>query len=133
MPTVSTYRPRRQRKPLLPVNITAQLTGGEFNACLPEELARGVAILSIATGDDTDRDVKLYWTRFLFHNGEAYAVELTRFGTAKKYIITLEDETCNCPDAEYRSERPGGCRHVVALRQALPAVANAATGKAGAA
>src|SRR5262245_66693325 len=26
---------------------------------------------------------------------------------------------CDCPDATYRGERPGGCKHVAALRQAL--------------
>jgi hypothetical protein len=26
---------------------------------------------------------------------------------------------CDCPDATYRPNRPGGCKHAVALRQAL--------------
>jgi hypothetical protein len=32
--------------------------------------------------------------------------------------------TCDCPDATYRSERPGGCKHSRALQAALKALAN---------
>ena len=31
--------------------------------------------------------------------------------------------TCDCPDATYHPERPGGCKHVQALRAALAALA----------
>jgi hypothetical protein len=31
--------------------------------------------------------------------------------------------TCDCPDATYQPERPGGCKHVKALRAALAALA----------
>jgi hypothetical protein len=31
--------------------------------------------------------------------------------------------TCDCPDATFRPERPGGCKHVRALRAALAALA----------
>ena len=27
--------------------------------------------------------------------------------------------TCDCPDATFRPDRPGGCKHVNALRSAL--------------
>jgi hypothetical protein len=27
--------------------------------------------------------------------------------------------TCDCPDATFRPDRPGGCKHAVALRAAL--------------
>jgi hypothetical protein len=30
---------------------------------------------------------------------------------------------CDCPDATYHPERPGGCKHVKALRAALAALA----------
>ena len=31
--------------------------------------------------------------------------------------------TCDCPDATFHPERPGGCKHVNALRAALAALA----------
>jgi hypothetical protein len=31
--------------------------------------------------------------------------------------------TCDCPDATFHPERPGGCKHVSALRAALAALA----------
>src|SRR5438270_13273009 len=31
--------------------------------------------------------------------------------------------TCDCPDATFHPERPGGCKHVQALRAALAALA----------
>ncbi len=128
--TVATSRPRRQRKPLLPVQVRAELTGGNDPSDLPDELARGVAILSIVSGDATDPDTRLYWVRILFDHGQPYAVELIRFGDHEKRVVTLDDERCDCPDAVYRPNRPDGCKHVVALRQTLPAVT---AGKAGAA
>lgn len=27
--------------------------------------------------------------------------------------------SCDCPDGTYRPERPGGCRHIVAVREAV--------------
>jgi hypothetical protein len=121
MTNVAPYRPRRQRKPLLPVQVQAKLTGSNNPADLPDELARGVAILEIVSGDETDRDVRSYWIRFLFdRNRQSYAVELVRFGSRERYVITLADEQCDCPDATYRPDRPGGCKHCVALRQVLP-------------
>jgi hypothetical protein len=115
---------RRQRKPLLPVNVTATLTGSANPADLPDELACGVAILTIISGDETDPDTRVYWCRFVFADCEPYAVELIRFGSRERYRITLSDERCDCPDATYRGNRPGGCKHVNALRQVLPALAD---------
>jgi hypothetical protein len=39
------------------------------------------------------------------------------------YDICTETDpwTCDCPDAIYCPERPGGCKHVAALRAALKA------------
>jgi hypothetical protein len=124
-------RQPRSRKPLLPVNVQATLTGSADPADLPDELARGVAILSIVSGDETDPDSRLYWLRILFDHGEPFAVQLVRFGGHEQYAINLDTEECDCPDGTYNPDRPGGCKHVVALRQTLPAVA--ASGKAVAA
>jgi hypothetical protein len=40
-------------------------------------------------------------------------------------VATVEEHvwTCDCPDATYQPERPGGCKHVKALRAALAALA----------
>jgi hypothetical protein len=140
MPTVPYLPVRRQpaprqtraRKPLLPVRVQATLTGSADPADLPDELARGVAMLTIVSGDETDRDVRSYWIRILIDRNtrQPYAVELIRFGDHEKRIVTLDDERCDCPDATYRPDRPGGCKHVVALRQTLPAVANSANAAA---
>ncbi len=127
-PTAPRQPARRQRKPLLPVNVQATLTGSANPADLPDELRAGVAILGIVSGDETDPDARQYWIRFLFSHGEPYAVELIRFGDHERYVITLDDERCDCPDAIYRPDRPNGCKHKVALKQVLPTVA--AAGKA---
>jgi hypothetical protein len=39
------------------------------------------------------------------------------------YDVNTEKEswTCDCPDATFHPERPGGCKHVAALRAALKA------------
>jgi hypothetical protein len=121
-------KPVRQRKTLLPVQVHAELYVGTDPSSLPDDLANGVAMLTIRSGDATDQDTRRYWVRFLFSHGNAYAVQLTRFGSREVYLITLADERCDCPDSVYAADRPGGCKHVVALRQVLPTV-----GKAGAA
>ena len=36
--------------------------------------------------------------------------------------VTGEPWRCDCPDATYRPDRPGGCKHVVALKQAAGAI-----------
>ena len=115
--------PRRQRKPLLPVNVQATLTGSADPADLPDELAAGAAILRIVSGDATDSDTRLYWTRILFDHGKPFAVQLIRFGAHEQYAVNLDTETCDCPDATYQPDRPGGCKHVVALRQTLSTIA----------
>jgi hypothetical protein len=42
-------------------------------------------------------------------------------GTAYDIGTTEERWTCDCPDATFHPERPGGCKHVAALRAALKA------------
>jgi hypothetical protein len=40
------------------------------------------------------------------------------------YDVNTEGEvwTCDCPDATFHPERPGGCKHAAALRAAMKAV-----------
>ena len=40
-------------------------------------------------------------------------------GTTYDVCTSEEDWTCDCPDATFHPERPGGCKHVAALRAAL--------------
>jgi hypothetical protein len=40
-------------------------------------------------------------------------------GTTYDVCTTEEHWTCDCPDATFQPERPGGCKHVAALRAAL--------------
>jgi hypothetical protein len=44
-------------------------------------------------------------------------------GDRTTYDVNTEGEswTCDCPDATFHPERPGGCKHVAALRAALKA------------
>jgi hypothetical protein len=42
-------------------------------------------------------------------------------GTVYDIGATEERWTCDCPDATFHPERPGGCKHVAALRAALKA------------
>jgi hypothetical protein len=70
-------------------------------------------------------------------NGQTYELLPLRDGTAlvgyrlRKPDGTLYDVgivdphgwTCDCPDATFHPERPGGCKHAAALRAALAATA----------
>src|SRR5262245_39646143 len=40
-------------------------------------------------------------------------------GTAYDVCTSEGRWTCDCPDATYHPERPGGCKHAAALRAAL--------------
>jgi hypothetical protein len=68
-------------------------------------------------------------------NGTAYTVNVLRGtgraingyrlckadGTAYDVNTEAEPWTCDCPDATFHPERPGGCKHVAGLRAALAA------------
>ena len=40
-------------------------------------------------------------------------------GTAYDVCTAEERWSCDCPDATFHPERPGGCKHIAALRAAL--------------
>jgi hypothetical protein len=85
-----------------------------------EDLLRGHAVLAIATGDDTDSGTRVYWLKAdIDRRGRVASFELTQFGTNARYHLPADLSTCDCPDHTFREERPGGCKHMVALRQAL--------------
>ena len=125
MKTITTTRPRRQRKPLTPVNVSAYFVGGATR----EDVLNGSAVLSIT--DNGKEEEKPYWLEALYldTDGGAKCVgfRLRKFGSAEVYDVPRSLDSCTCADATYSPDRPGGCRHQVALRQALPTVAKDAT------
>ncbi len=117
MDTSTTRPPRRQRKPLLPVQIKAQLVGGASR----QDVIDGSAVLSItdlATGDEAP-----YWLEALYVDGRCTGFRVRKFGGEEVYDLPRDLSSCDCPDRTYKPERPGGCKHMVALKQALPTVA----------
>jgi hypothetical protein len=79
---------------------------------------------------------KVSHTGVLEINGTVYTVTvLNLYGQLTGYRLekldgptydidaTAEQWRCDCPDATYHPERPGGCKHVAALRAALDAAA----------
>src|SRR5690349_21470350 len=118
-PPVKPNPPRPpQRKPLQPAAVNARFVGGATR----QDVIDGAAVLSITTGDDTDRDEQAYWTIALFDGDRCTGFRLTKFATGEVYDLPRDLSNCDCPDRTYRPERPGGCRHMQALRQALPGV-----------
>jgi hypothetical protein len=102
------------------VNVKAHFVGGATR----QEVIDGAAVLSItdlATGQE-----QAYWVEALFEGGRCLGFRLRKFGGAEPpYDLPRDLSGCDCPDHTYRPERPGGCRHMQPLRQALPAVAKA--------
>jgi hypothetical protein len=112
-------RPPRQRKPLPPVNVTGHFEPGD----LSHDLLHGHAILTItdASKPEAEREA-FYWATAVLGDGHLVALDLQKFG--RKYgedhhRVRLEPLGCDCEDATFRPDRPGGCRHVNAVRQAM--------------
>jgi hypothetical protein len=101
---------------LLPVQVRAHFVGGATR----QELLDGAAVLSIT--DATTGEEKAYWCLAAFDGARCLGFRLVAFGTGEVYDLPRDLSSCDCPDHVYRGERPGGCRHMQALRQALPAV-----------
>jgi hypothetical protein len=111
----------RQSKPLLPVSVRAHFVGGATRA----DLLDNAAVLSIT--DLTTGEEAAYWCSSSFEGDRLLGFRLRKFGGEEPaYDLPADLSCCDCPDATYRPERPGGCRHQQALRRALPTVANAA-------
>jgi hypothetical protein len=116
----------RQRKPLVAVQVTARFVGGVTR----QDVMDGAAVLSIVTGDETDRDESAYWCKALFEGERCTGFRLTKFGTGESYDVPRDLSGCDCPDRSYRPDRPGGCKHIAALRQALPTITRPETAPA---
>ena len=125
MPSLSVRPPRVnpiRRKPLEPVQVQACFVGGATR----QDILDGSAVLSVVSGDDTDRDEMAYWCRALYDGDRCTGFRLTKFGTGDVYDVPRSLDACTCGDGTFRPERPGGCKHQQALRQALPAAGNSA-------
>jgi len=59
---------------------------------------------------------KLYAVNEVFAGAELYPLDSTRV-----YTVNTVLGTCDCPDAK-NNPRPGGCKHVWAVRAALPTI-----------
>ncbi len=124
MPSVLTHRlsvkPNCAKRPLLPVQVTGYFVGGASR----QDVIDNAAVLSIT--DQVTGEEKAYWTQAIFEGaaGErCLGFRLTAFVSGEVYDLPRDLSSCDCPDRTFKSERPGGCRHMAALRQALPTVA----------
>jgi hypothetical protein len=112
----NTSAPARQRKPLQPVNVRARFVGGATE----QDLANGAAVLSVtdaATGDEA-----AYWCEAVYNAGQRVGFRLRKLGSGALHDLPGDLSGCDCGDRTHRPDRPGGCRHMAALRQALPTV-----------
>jgi hypothetical protein len=116
MDTTTTRAPPPQRKPLLPVQVRAYFVGGATR----QDVIDGAAVLSIT---DLDRQEEApYWLEALYQGDSCTGFRLRKFGGEEVYDLPRDLSGCDCADRTYRPERPDGCRHMAALRQALPTV-----------
>jgi hypothetical protein len=106
------------RAPLQPVVVVGRIITGQ--GMVMHDMFHGAAILEI----ESEGRLESYWlTLHVSDDGHIAGVRLQKFATGEKYDLPADLDGCDCPDGTYRSERPGGCRHQQALRQALVAVA----------
>jgi hypothetical protein len=96
-----------------------QLLSVECHAGI-EDVILGRAVLVIVTGDATDSDTAGYWLKAdVSHTGHIVSWQLQKFATGQRYNLPADCSSCDCGDHTFREERPGGCRHMVAMRQAV--------------
>jgi len=108
----ATARSRGQRKPLEPVQVRV------------EHLAYNHA-LGIGTVDIVSEETAQTYLLFANRNeGQLLGMRLVKVSSGEQHDIdmTTSPWRCDCGDATHRPNRPGGCRHVVALRQAAEQV-----------
>jgi len=103
--TVEASRPLRIYKPLEPATDNSKMV-----------------LWSPDTESVIEVDDAPYWMKLLWDRGRLVGVRLEKFGFQDAYDIDLtEPNGCDCPDATYRQHRPGGCKHVKAVRKLLKA------------
>jgi hypothetical protein len=114
MPTVAIPRKPVKPRPLPPVPADGHFPGG----ATWQELLAGTAVLQIDRPEDTN---DWYWCGYVVDSGEVRGYNLVKFGTGATYFFPADCSGCDCPDRTYRPERPGGCKHMRGLAQALAA------------
>lgn len=86
----------------------------------------GNGVLAITT----DRGTSEYLFRFLtdWRYPAGLGFELAKVGgsEAEVYHLPSDLSSCDCADATFKPDRPGGCKHMKALSVALPRLANPA-------
>jgi hypothetical protein len=97
-----------ERKPLLPVTPKVML--------LEYHHSTGFGLLLI---DDVIYTLSRHTDR-----GRTVGVRLEYMSLAGEHMrydidLTVSPHTCDCGDATHRPERPGGCKHLVAVRDAM--------------
>jgi hypothetical protein len=98
------------------------VTGRFLEGTTVDDLFQGCAILGIAdrgTGAEA-----FYWAEAVTSGGRLVGVRLAKWGSVwadrpRHYVHLDGVPSCDCQDATYRPGRPGGCRHVRALADAL--------------
>ncbi len=114
MTSLPATRPTRQREPLRPVSVAGRFVGGATD----DDLRDGAAVLQIW---ELARTV-LYWCAGNYDRGNLVGFRLRKFdaeGAGDVYDLPATLDACSCADGTFRPERPGGCRHQRALRQAM--------------
>jgi hypothetical protein len=83
------------------------------------DVFHGHAILEV----ESEGRMESYWvTLHLDPEGHIAGLRLQKFATGQKYDLPADLDGCECPDHLYRNRE---CKHMVALRQALVAAAEA--------
>ena len=88
---------------------------------VPLSAESGAGVLEIRRG----RQVDLYEVVAFREAGALVGFRLNKTTGGKEGLYDIdcrtEPWTCDCPDATFHPERPGGCKHVLALQAALAA------------
>ncbi len=109
-------KPRPPSKPLLPVSVRAFFVGGATR----QDVIDNAAVLSIT--DEATHAEKAYWCAAIFEGANCIGFRLMAFGSGEVYDLPRDLRSCDCADNTFKPERPGGCRHMAALKLALPTV-----------
>jgi hypothetical protein len=118
MGTVTAPAAPTNPKPLEPVAVTGRILAGHGQVM--HDMFHGHSILEI----ESEGRLESYWlTLIISPDARIAGVRLQRFAEGQVYDLPASLDDCTCPDATYRPERPGGCRHQQALRMALIRVA----------
>jgi hypothetical protein len=118
MSTVSAAAANASRPPPQPVEVVGRIVTGLGQGL--HDLFHGCAILEI---EDAGKAESYWVTLNVSPDGHIAGLRLQKFATGQRYDLPASLDSCDCPDGTYRPERPGGCRHQEALRQALVTVA----------